>query len=90
MTTDTPLGPSAEVFKRGSLDFVQDYYENCPFASIGGLDKRDALKAPEYIVPEHADEYLAGYVAAARDILGADWQTCAFGWAPAPTIGGEP
>jgi hypothetical protein len=78
-----------KVFERGRSDCVQDSMENAPFASTGGLVKRVAMTAPAY-VPEHDhEEYLRGYRWAAEKAYGADWQTCAFGWVPALTLGGE-
>jgi len=80
---------SVNSFDRGRVDCMQDSFENCPFASVGGLDKRAAIKAPEYIEESEQPEYVRGYTEAARQIYGEGWQTCAFGWAPALTIDGS-
>lgn len=80
----------ANTFDRARLDCVQDRCENCPFASIGGLDKRSAMVAPSYIEGTYArTEYVRGYQYAARDIFGDDWETCSFGWAPALVVNGS-
>lgn len=50
-----------EAYERGKKDFIQDYFENVPFASIGGLEMRTAPQAPSYIKPEVAKEYIRGY-----------------------------
>ena len=75
-------------FARAISDFSQDYCENCPFASTGGLDKRADMVAPKYIIREEREEYLAGYRHAARVALGDNWATCSFGWGPALVIDG--
>jgi hypothetical protein len=81
---------TGDPYRRGTLDAAQDYCENCPFGSVGGLESRAALVAPKWITPaEHAD-YLQGYSEAARRMYGDDWRTCSFGWAPAITIDTEP
>lgn len=77
-------------FERARTDCIQDGCENCPFASIGGLDARAVPRAPDYIEPAEREEYLRGYVYEARRQYGADWQTCGFGWAPAMTINEPP
>lgn len=79
--TDEP--PSAS-FRHGWTNCVQDRCENCPFASIGGLEHRNNPKVPDYA--KDRDEWLAGYLAAAEAMYGPDWRTCSFGWAPALTI----
>ena len=76
-------------FKRGRSDCYQDRCENCAFASIGGLDKRTAMEAPEYVKKngeKYVEEYLKGYRAEAKDIFGDDWETCTFSWQSAITI----
>lgn len=72
--------------QRGRSDCGQDACENCPFASIGGLERRSAMEAPGYIPAEVASEYLAGYAEQAQAMYGDDWRTCSFGWGPAITI----
>lgn len=80
----------SENWRRGHLDCVQDSCENCPFASVGGLEQRHHPIAPNYIPGGLAAEYLAGYEAAALELYGADWRTCTFSWQPALTIGEDP
>lgn len=75
-------------FIRGANDCAQDACENVPFASVGGLDKRDEMVAPEYEKPLlDKNMYLLGYAREARSMYGPDWRTCSFGWTPALTIG---
>jgi hypothetical protein len=81
---------TSDLFSRGRIDCVQDRCENCPFASVGGLEQRSSMSAPKYIAPGDAAEYLRGYRAGALLVFGADWETCEFGWGPALTIGGAP
>lgn len=71
---------------RGALDCYQDRCENVPFASVGGLEKRAAMTAPDYVTPDERNEYLNGYRLQARNLYGDDWQTCPFGWTPALSI----
>lgn len=73
-------------FERGMADAAQDRCENVPFASVGGLDRRAALVAPDYITPEERPAYIRGYELNALAMYGADWRTCAFGWSPAVEI----
>lgn len=73
-------------FERAMSDAQQDACENAPFACVGGLAKRGAMVAPEWITPSEREKYLDGYRAAARLLYGDDWETCSFGWAPALTI----
>lgn len=80
---------SPDTYNRARTDCVQDSYENCPFASVGGLDKRDNMKAPDYITQDEREEYLRGYRDQAKALYGEDWQTCGFGWHPALTIPGN-
>ncbi len=77
---------TSEMFDRARTDAMQDRCENVPFASVGGLDKRDCMTTPSYIDLRDATEYMRGYRSAAYMIYGADWQTCSFGWAPALSI----
>ena len=72
--------PREQLAKRAALDFIQDLFENVPFASVGGLDKRDAMTAPHYIPEEQREDYLLNYRLAALWELGPDWQTCTFSW----------
>lgn len=70
---------------------VQDQCENCPFASIGGIDARSAPMVPDYVPAESAPAWLSGYLDACRKSFGAEWQTCSFGWfAPGLTIAACP
>lgn len=84
----TRIVVTGDAFRRGMTDCYQDRCENCAFASIGGLSARSAPVAPEYISPTEREAYLAGYVHQASVLYGDDWKTCAFGWAPAMTVGG--
>lgn len=77
-----------DAFNRGASECLQDSYENCPFASIGGLESRGAPKVPSYIDDASEAEWLRGYLRSAQAMYGDDWRTCSFGWAPAMTIGG--
>lgn len=85
---------SGTPFQRGRSDCYQDRCENCSFASVGGLDKRTAMEAPEYVKKngeKYTEEYLKGYRAEAKALFGDDWETCTFSWSPALTIGrGQP
>jgi ferredoxin len=81
--------PPTKPFRQGALDCIQDGCENCPFASIGGLDARKA-PVPKFARPGEETEYLRGYTAAARANYGDDWETCTFSWGPALTIGATP
>jgi len=70
--------------KWGEDNCIQDASENCPFASVGGLDARQGeLRAPKYVPPHLAVSYLAGYVKMAEHMYGKEWQTVKFGWYPA-------
>jgi len=46
------------------------------------------MELPRYVLPEDGEEYLRGYRDMARALFGDDWETCAFGWVPALTLGG--
>lgn len=74
-------------FERAMLDAFDDSCQNCPFGSVGGLEKRGSMVAPSYITPAERETYLKGYQAAAKNMYGDDWATCAFGWAPAMGFG---
>ena len=73
-------------FDHGRDNCVLDSMENAPFGSAGGLEKRTAMVAPDYIQEHHRKEYIRGYQQAAFEMYGEDWQTCGFGWTPALTI----
>lgn len=89
-TTVEPIDAlPTKAFHHGVANCEQDFCENSAFASIGGLDQRDELKAPDYVEKGDEVEWLRGYEAAARALYGDDWRTCEFGWVPAVTIGGE-
>lgn len=83
-------GAQPDVRRRGGDDAYQDACENVPFASIGGLGGRADPRAPAYVLPEDRAAYLEGYVERCREMFGADWRICAFGWAPAVILGGRP
>ncbi len=76
-----------EAFVRGSTDAYQDSCENCPCASIGGLDKRAAPEVPKYIPDVDRAEWLRGYERTCHAMWGEDWRTCSFGWSKALVIG---
>lgn len=76
-------------YDRGVSDAAKDACENCPCASIGGLDARDAPTVPKYIATKDAAAWLSGYIDQCRAMHGADWRTCAFGWRHALTIPSE-
>jgi hypothetical protein len=78
----------ANTFDRARTDCVQDGFENCPFASVGGIESRRSMRAPEYISDRWAkSEYLRGYAFQASRSYGPDWQKCDFGWSPALVVG---
>ena len=72
--------------ERARGDCAQDHCENCPFGTVGGLDKRASMERPTWISEADWPEYLSAYQDAARELYGDDWQTCAFGWSLALTI----
>lgn len=77
-------------YTRGVNDCHQDSMENCPFASVGGPDKRDEMTVPDYIEGEKEREvYLSGYRLTAKEIYGEDWQTCEFSWHKAMVLEGK-
>lgn len=76
-------------FDRGRMDCMQDRCENAPFGSVGGLDARASLAAPDYVPEADRAEYLRGYEHAAAALFGDDWRTCRFGWQPALVISGD-
>jgi hypothetical protein len=63
---------------RAAEDCVGDFFAEKPFASVGGLFCRGAMKSPSRVPSEVSEDYLAGYRAAARTIFGDDWETCCF------------
>lgn len=71
---------------RGFTDAARDACENAPFASVGGLERRDSLVAPAYITPDEQQAYLLGYEVFALTSYGKDWRTCEFGWDDALTL----
>jgi hypothetical protein len=81
--TTTPLA------RRAWFDCAQDGFENVPFASVGGLEKRAAMSAPKWIAPQDHPEYLAAYRAAAAAQYGPNWMTCTFSWKHALQFGEE-
>ena len=60
--------------ERGRQDCMLDDIENCPFASIGGLERRTTPTWPKYIGSTEAEDYILGYVGMAQEIYGDDWQ----------------
>lgn len=71
-----------EAYERGQQDAIQDSCENCPFASVGGLDARPDIEAPFYIVSGVEKDYLRGYTS----VYGDDWATVRFTWRAALTL----
>ena len=45
----------------GNMNALQDALENCPFGSSGGMDKREAMEAPDYVPEDQRESYLKGY-----------------------------
>ena len=76
-------------YDRGGAEAAQDACENCPCASIGGLDARNAPTVPGYIPEADRAAWLSGYIDACRAMYGDDWRTCSFGWRAALTIPGD-
>ena len=78
----------ADPFNRGKFDCMMDGNENVPFASIGGLGKRESepWAAPDYVPEADRKAYLEGYKDQAWAQYGSGWRTCPFGWAPVMTI----
>jgi hypothetical protein len=70
----------------GRMDCAMDRCENVPFASVGGLGKRDAMETPRYVAQKDRELYLAGYRREAERLWGSDWRTAEFGWKHALTI----
>lgn len=74
----------SDAWNRGCTDAYQDDCENCHFASVGGLEARNApLQAPHYVAEADAADYLEGYQATVQKLYGDDWRTCEFSWKPA-------
>lgn len=82
---------SSGPWHRGYMAALQDFCENCHFASAGGKDKRankgEKFEAPDYIPEEHRKDYLAGYRDYCQEAWGDDWDICEMGWQPVLTIG---
>jgi hypothetical protein len=62
-------------FELGQLDCYQDRCENCPFASIGGLESRSNPQVPKYVPENRKDTWLDGYLNQALNLYGEDWAT---------------
>lgn len=77
-------------YDRGGDDATQDAAENCPFASIGGLEARTAPKAPAYITEPDRAAWLSGYIDACRTMYGEGWRACEFSWGATIDIGKPP
>lgn len=90
MATSKDTSPS---WDRGYMAALQDFCENCHFASAGGKELRankgEHFKAPNYIPVEDVEAYLDGYRAHCQEVWGDDWDTCEFGWKPVMTIENE-
>lgn len=80
------MSEAVDWFAAGKLDCLQDSCENCPFASIGGLEFRLNPQTPNYVPAGQADNWLDGYIHSALDLYGDDWKTCEFSWQPALLI----
>ena len=78
-----------EARRRGRSDASMDRYENAPFGSVGGIDKRTDMTAPYYIAEEDQKQYLDGYRAQCLEMFGEGWETCEFGWIPVLEIGDD-
>ena len=57
---------------RGATDCTQDHSEGVPFASVGGVDARNAMRLPPYVTVEEGSAYLNGYRLQAYRLYG-DW-----------------
>jgi hypothetical protein len=85
----TVVEPTASLAStRGKQDCTQDHYENCPFASTGGLNRRGETDVivPHYVSLQDVAEYLRGYGEQAELLYGPDWRTTEFSWKPALVI----
>lgn len=78
---------SRNPYNWGYMCAMQDDCENCQFASAGGMDKREAMEAPECVFEDQHEEYLRGYRAYCDDNYGEGWQTAKWSWGPALRIG---
>jgi len=79
----------SEAYQGAWTDCIQDGCENCPFASIGGLEARANFQRPNRLyvkTEEQWQDWLQGYADCARYSYGKDWMTCEFGWGKALTI----
>lgn len=76
-------------FVCGFDDCVQDACENAPFASVGGLQAREAMGRPDWVQERNFEEYRRGYEAAAVVRFGADWRVADFKWQPSIKIESE-
>lgn len=76
-------------FAAGKMDCIQDRCENCPFASIGGLEQRLSPEYPRWVPVRERYTWLNGYLDAALSLYGDDWQTCEFSWRMVLTINGN-
>lgn len=86
---DTEVVELTDMFIRGTQNAGMDQMENAPFASIGGKERRSAMRAPEWVQGSVAEaEFLRGYRHQARVMYGEDWQTCSFEWSPVCVIQG--
>jgi hypothetical protein len=72
-----------QAFERGKQDCLEDWCNNTPFYSTGGIGTRQSMTAPQWVAREYADAYLDGYREAASTLYGTEWQTCSFEWHPA-------
>lgn len=81
------IDPGSTPFERGITDAYQDRCENVPFASIGGLEARLKMHAPDCVHENDCEEYLSGYSWACKAMFGDDWATCQFGWRKAMELG---
>lgn len=84
---DTEVVELTDMFLRGAENAALDNMENAHFSSVGGLTRRLAPVAPEWVRGlRDTHEFLRGYKHQARVMYGDDWQTCSFGWTPVLTI----
>lgn len=73
-------------FMRGGFHAALDDNENAPFGSVGGENKSEDMKAPEFIKEADVAEYLEGYRDECFAMYGKDWRTVSFSWAPVMEI----
>lgn len=76
----------SDAFTWGYMDALQDRCENCPFASVGGLDRRTDMAVPGYVPQAQHTEYLRGYRAYCDEQYGQGWETARWVWTPALPI----